>query len=337
MNSEKWYLYDPETEEKIELSFEKEFVVGRAKSNDLPISDQSISSRHAKILLKEKNLWIVDLNSFNSTYLNGKEIEGEKEYKLKPRDVIQFGDKVYYFSSTEANQAFLDLPSLTGSFNLTINDTQDVVLHNYDEPVINLESKKKTFSLKGLRKQKEELDTLKQQLKEAENGVKNREKTRKKAGIKAKELEEFNSYLKAKNYQSESAVKATMDSILEVNERLERDKDKIGLEIKKLEEQILAIKNEIKELDKTEETNKAIMSELKNDIEIIKGRDSLEEELSVLYRKIRSWEKEDITQQITMIKVLIEEKEVEFKKVQKEYADSRFGDNSKLFGGKKVG
>ena len=96
MNSEKWYLYDPETEEKIELSFEKEFVVGRAKSNDLPISDQSISSRHAKILLKEKNLWIVDLNSFNSTYLNGKEIEGEKEYKLKPRDVIQFGDKVYY-------------------------------------------------------------------------------------------------------------------------------------------------------------------------------------------------------------------------------------------------
>ena len=128
-----------------------------------------------------------------------------------------------------------------------------------------------------------------------------------------------------------------MDSILEVNERLERDKDKIGLEIKKLEEQILAFKNEIKELDKTEETNKAIMSELKNDIEIIKGRDSLEEELSVLYRKIRSWEKEDITQQITMIKVLIEEKEVEFKKVQKEYADSRFGDNSKLFGGKKVG
>lgn len=336
MQELKWYLFDPESGEKVDLTSKEVWTIGRARSNDFPINDQSVSSRHAEIHYKDGKFHVIDLNSFNSTYINGNEIKADIQMRLKVKDSVQFGDKVFYFSATEANQALLDLPSLTDSFKIGANKTQDVIVHNYEEPILDLASSKKKSSLKSLREQKEEIEKLHARLEQVIKDGKGKEKRKALAELKAKELEEFNTYLKVKQYDTISSVEATIDSIKEVRDRIDVDKAKLMAEIKEREKQIQNLKNELMSLDNEKKTNDAIISELKNDIEIIKGRDALEEELSSLYREIRSFEKEDVTQKITMIQALIDEKEKEFKKVQKEYADDRFGKKTNLYGNKKA-
>lgn len=332
---EEIYFFNPKTEEKIEISKEVT-TVGRSNENDFPIGDQSVSSRHAKVILKDDGVYVVDLNSFNSTYVNNKECEAEKEIKIKVKDIVQFGDIEFYFSSTEVTPLGLDLPSITDSFNINAGKTQDVIVHNYEEPIVS-GKKKKVASLKSLRAQKDEIDGLHKQLSDYEINLKKREKIRARAEAKAKELEEFNTYLKAKNNDSMGKVESTIETIIQVNERYEKDKDKVKEQIAELQAQINKFNEEIESLNQEKATNEAILEELRNDIEILKGRDSLEEELSKMYREIRKWEKEDVTEHITMLKVLIEEKEEKFKKVQKDYADSRFGNGNKdIFGNKKA-
>ncbi len=332
-----WYLYDPDTEEKVDLTAKERWTVGRARSNDFFIRDQSVSLEHAEIHYKDGKFYVVDLDSFNSTFINGSEIKSEIQMKLKPKDSVQFGDKVYYFSSTEPNQALLDLPSITDTFKIGASKTQDVILHNYEQPIEQEGKEKKKSSLKNLRQQKDEIEGLHQQLDEIKKEGARREKKKALAEAKAKELDEFNTYLKAKKHDSIISLEATIDSIVLVTDRIGVDKSKLLDQIKELETKIQQIRKEILELDEEKKTNVAIMNELKNDIEIIKGRDALEEELSGLYKEIRSFAKEDMTQKVIMIKALIDEKEKEFKKVQKEYADDRFGDKKPdLYGNKKA-
>ena len=53
-------------------------LVGR-DSPDLPLTDNTISRRHAQ-LIKKNNTWVIkDLNSANGTYVNGVKISGSHE------------------------------------------------------------------------------------------------------------------------------------------------------------------------------------------------------------------------------------------------------------------
>ena len=69
-------------------------LVGR-DSLDLPLTDNTISRRHAQ-LIKKNNTWIInDLNSANGTYLNGVKISGAHE--LKQGDQVRFGTTLIVF------------------------------------------------------------------------------------------------------------------------------------------------------------------------------------------------------------------------------------------------
>lgn len=53
-----------------------ELMIGRANNCDLVLNDPGVSSKHAKILVDNEELYIEDLKSLNGTYVDGRKISG---------------------------------------------------------------------------------------------------------------------------------------------------------------------------------------------------------------------------------------------------------------------
>lgn len=70
-----------------ELSVERT-TVGRVEDNAFQISEPSVSSHHAEIILRGNDVVIKDLNSTNGTFINGEKIS---ESVLKPGQTLRFG------------------------------------------------------------------------------------------------------------------------------------------------------------------------------------------------------------------------------------------------------
>ena len=74
-------------------------LIGRG-SDQIPLTDQTISRRHAELRV-EKGAWmLVDLNSANGTYVNGVRIE--KPLRLKHGDQIRLGSTLLVYGGDES-------------------------------------------------------------------------------------------------------------------------------------------------------------------------------------------------------------------------------------------
>jgi diguanylate cyclase (GGDEF)-like protein len=78
------------------LSADKELKIGRAPENDVCIRDQSISQRHARVVLTPAGaVFVEDLGSTNGTYVNGEKVvrhalwDGDKIH-IGPRHMLKF-------------------------------------------------------------------------------------------------------------------------------------------------------------------------------------------------------------------------------------------------------
>jgi EAL domain-containing protein (putative c-di-GMP-specific phosphodiesterase class I) len=77
------------------------FTIGRSSSNQLTISDLTVSGHHAELLLVDSDLFIRDLNSTNGTFLNGRRIRNLTG--MKSGDVIHFGSVMFSLSRNVSN------------------------------------------------------------------------------------------------------------------------------------------------------------------------------------------------------------------------------------------
>lgn len=68
-------------------------TVGRAVDSDIVIEDPFLSSKHALITKKSRQLVLQDLNSTNGSFVNGKRIK--KAVPLKERDEIALGGRKF--------------------------------------------------------------------------------------------------------------------------------------------------------------------------------------------------------------------------------------------------
>lgn len=76
----------------------EEFLIGRSvQQADGKILTDGISRVHAKIIKREGDYYIEDLNSTNGTYLNGELLEYHRDRKLKRNDRVRFGIEEYVF------------------------------------------------------------------------------------------------------------------------------------------------------------------------------------------------------------------------------------------------
>jgi hypothetical protein len=68
---------------------QNETTIGRHDSNDIPISEQTVTGKHAKIVFENGILTLVDLGSTNGTFVNGVRIRSQE---LKSGDRFRLGN-----------------------------------------------------------------------------------------------------------------------------------------------------------------------------------------------------------------------------------------------------
>ena len=72
----------------VRLAFEyREITFGRVEGNHVVLPDRNISRRHARLVIKDGKLILVDLKSTNGTFVNGR--------KLTSPLVVKATDKIY--------------------------------------------------------------------------------------------------------------------------------------------------------------------------------------------------------------------------------------------------
>lgn len=86
---------------------EEVVILGRSKDCDIQIDDQSVSSKHARVVAEEdeflqgnSNFYLEDLKSTNGTELNDKPV---RRQKLADGDLIKIGFTQFRFIENQAN------------------------------------------------------------------------------------------------------------------------------------------------------------------------------------------------------------------------------------------
>lgn len=81
-----------------------ETTIGRSSDNDIQLSNPRISKHHAKIVGENQRFKIIDLESTNGTWVNGRQVQNP--VSLHMEDVIRFGDQYeVQFAIYERNQS----------------------------------------------------------------------------------------------------------------------------------------------------------------------------------------------------------------------------------------
>jgi uncharacterized protein (TIGR02996 family) len=76
-----------EHERRAFVFVDREITIGRVQGNHIVLPDKNVSRRHARLVIRDDRVIVVDLKSTNGTYLNGR--------KLTSPQVIGNSDKLY--------------------------------------------------------------------------------------------------------------------------------------------------------------------------------------------------------------------------------------------------
>lgn len=96
--AQKAVLVYSQTGERISLE-QPILRIGKKRDNvDYCIAgNPAVSRHHADILRKGDDYFLIDRNSLNKTYVNGREIDPQKEVQLSPQDRISFANEIFVF------------------------------------------------------------------------------------------------------------------------------------------------------------------------------------------------------------------------------------------------
>ena len=74
---------------------DSEYSIGRDDTNDIPVPDGSISSKHARLIRNERGFWVEDVGSRNGTFVNGEKVTEKR--LLSNGDLVRFGKVIMTF------------------------------------------------------------------------------------------------------------------------------------------------------------------------------------------------------------------------------------------------
>jgi len=86
----------------VELNRLGSYTVGRRSSNDVNIVEKAISRHHCRVDYDGEFYWLVDCDSHNGTFVNGKRVS---KCMLYDGDVIEIGHVRLVFSQPEDEDA----------------------------------------------------------------------------------------------------------------------------------------------------------------------------------------------------------------------------------------
>lgn len=105
-------LFNTDINETIRIHKAK-FDVGRNPACDIHIDDKNISRIHASFYYENTSWFIMDKDSKNGTYLNGKKLEHNTKYELYPDDSITFAQSSTYVFFKTKNETYQDNELIT--------------------------------------------------------------------------------------------------------------------------------------------------------------------------------------------------------------------------------
>lgn len=76
---------------------QEEMVIGRDAAAEISLLDQSISRRHAKVIKRGEQVFLMDLGSANGTLINDKKLAPNEEQPLSKEDMIKLGNSILKF------------------------------------------------------------------------------------------------------------------------------------------------------------------------------------------------------------------------------------------------
>ncbi len=145
--STKWLL-EGETTSSGELNHvfvnSSPFRVGRHSSNNLTISNRTVSGQHAELTLENEELLVRDLGSTNGTFLNGKRVRSSAS--LADGDIIHFGKVRFHVRGNQES-----MPRATLAFDAEVDALAHLQfaslwdgegLNPHFQPIVRLEDKR---------------------------------------------------------------------------------------------------------------------------------------------------------------------------------------------------
>lgn len=102
-----------------------ELIIGRSMTSQVFVDDKSVSRSHTKIILKDNDVYLMDLESANKTVVNDEVLPPMITVKVKDNDTIKTGNVIFKFRergsldahATSHLQEKSERDPLTGAFN----------------------------------------------------------------------------------------------------------------------------------------------------------------------------------------------------------------------------
>lgn len=125
------YVYiSGEFSNHISLGEKESWIIGRAEECDISINYSILTRKHLQITKTKEKFYVKDLGSANKTFLNGKELQPNKDNLLRANDEISVADLkiVYEVRNKNYEQMMSNLPA--------INENSDNELENLPEMAV---------------------------------------------------------------------------------------------------------------------------------------------------------------------------------------------------------
>ncbi|MCC6659913.1 MAG: FHA domain-containing protein [Phycisphaerales bacterium] len=129
-------IQGPDNGRKYELPDHEPQLIGRS-SEALPLTDHTVSRRHAELTPDDGVWWIRDLESHNGTYVNGVRIT--ERLRLKPGDQVRTGATLFVFGKAQPGEEkdvvrLMNPDLLEAEIEQTLTSNEDSVLLAEPEP-----------------------------------------------------------------------------------------------------------------------------------------------------------------------------------------------------------
>jgi len=301
------FFFDSNKQVLVELSDGMTF--GRNKECDYSVVDHRVSGLHFKVLIKDKGIYIIDLESSNRTKLNGDNLVPNKEIKLKIKDSVTFGEQnfQYYFDQIED----FVIPEVTTTFRIDSNaDFVDDMIQSNDMKGIDLKigNKKKNNKLGDLKKSRAFITEIEEKLSVINSDLIAFNKLKDNydeliSKIRASELE-LNKSEYENEVQTQKDLKSFNFSIDELNKSIDEAKKNISL----WTSEIGNIEKSIDEVNRVQN----IFSKMKTD----------KEEEATLSGRISDYHSKNLDNEKLRHEKIKNDEQDNYKKLQEDYSES---------------
>jgi pSer/pThr/pTyr-binding forkhead associated (FHA) protein len=323
--------------EKIKL-FDN-IVFGRDEESDIYVDDVEVSGSHFKIKIIDYEVYVLDLDSWNKTFINDVALIPGEKFKLNAKDIIRVGEQEFSYASSTVNK--LNLPELSKTLKLArfdqssdpslkIERIENEEVYEESESLPKVEilrpKQKAETGLKALRSAKkylEELEEVNSEICEKIEGLKKMRRRKIEVGAKMDQMKKIlinSDYKTVKDFENDLRIhRGTVEGFkLKINKE-EKVIAMAKQAIAKADQEIAQAKFNISSLNGESQGSKDQFDSVNNEYEIFQNKSVFENEFDTLKKTIRKYESLELESKLIEVGREVKLKTSQFKDMQNQY------------------